>query len=41
MDAELHHVPHVVGEIQEMLLSVRTTGVDVLRHDIRSLSDLQ
>jgi hypothetical protein len=37
MDAELHRVPDVVGEIQEALLSVRTMGMDVPRRGVRSL----
>jgi predicted xylose isomerase-like sugar epimerase len=41
MDAELHRVPDAVGEIQEVLLLVHIAGVDVPRHDVRSLLDPQ
>jgi hypothetical protein len=41
MDAELHRVPHTVREIQEALLLVRTTGMDILRHNVRNFLDPQ
>jgi hypothetical protein len=41
MDAELHRVPDVVGEIQDALLPVRTVGMDIPHHDVRSLLDPQ
>jgi hypothetical protein len=41
MDDELHRILDAVGEIQEALLPVRTAGVDLPRHDVRSLPDPQ
>jgi hypothetical protein len=39
MDAELHRVSDAVGEIQEALLLVRTTGVDLPHCGVHSLPD--
>jgi hypothetical protein len=41
MDAELHRVPDVGGEIQEALFPVRTAGMDVRRRNVPSLPDPQ
>jgi hypothetical protein len=41
MDAELHHVPDTVGNVQEALLSVPTMGMDVPYCGICGLLDPQ
>jgi hypothetical protein len=41
MDAELHHVLDIVGNVQEALLSVPAMGVDVPYHSVRGVSDSQ
>jgi hypothetical protein len=37
MDAELHRIPVVVGDVQEMLHPVLTVGVDVPCRNVRKL----
>jgi hypothetical protein len=41
MDAKLHHIPDMVGDVQEALLLVCTTSMDVPHHIVRSLPDPQ
>jgi hypothetical protein len=37
MDAELHHFPDTVGNVQEVLLPVPATGMDIPCHNIYGL----